>query len=259
MRDFAALHRTAAPLVLPNVWDVASARCLVDAGFPALGTTSLGIAAANGLRDGVNATDDQTLRLTHSLATLPAHITVDIETGSVATAVAVAAAGAVGVNMEDAMGPATAHAALIRSVKREVPGLFVNARTDTYWQRSGDLAETLRRIRLYADAGADAVFVPGVAESADIAAVVAAVDIPVNVLFLPGRHTVATLTELGVRRISTGSLLFRAALAASVQTALAVRDGLTVRTDLPSYAEVNAEPDVRRGWPECDETEGHSR
>lgn len=239
MTGFAALHRTGDPLILPNVWDVASARYLVQAGFSALGTTSLGVAAANGLSDGAGATDAETLRLTHSLAQLPVHLTVDIETGSLATAVAVAEAGAAGVNVEDAMGPAPTHAALIRSVKREVPQLFVNARTDTYWQRRGDLAETLRRVRLYADAGADGVFVPGLVEPADIAAVVAAVNVPLNVLFLPGQHTVASLTDLGVRRVSTGSLLFRAALAASVDTALAVRDGLVVRTDLPSYAEIN--------------------
>ena len=240
MSDFAALHRTGDPLILPNVWDVASARSLVEAGFPALGTTSLGVAAANGLPDGAGATDAETLRLTRRLAMLPVGITADIETGSVGAAVAVAAAGAVGVNMEDAMHPPEAHVALIRSVKREAPHLFVNARTDTHWQRPGDLAETLRRVRLYADAGADGVFVPGLSEPADIAAVVAAVDVPVNILFLPDRHTVAALTDLGVRRISTGSLLFRAALAASVETALAVRDGFAVRADIPSYAQVNA-------------------
>ncbi len=237
MSGFAALHRTGEPLVLPNVWDVASARFLVEVGFAALGTTSLGVAATNGLPDGARATGAETLALV--LAALPAHLTVDIETGSVATAVAVAEAGAVGVNVEDAMGPAAEHAALIRSVKREAPGLFVNARTDTHWQRNGDLAEAVSRIRRYADAGADGVFVPGLAEPADIAAVVAAVDVPVNILFLPDRHTVAALAELGVRRISTGSLLFRAALAAVVDTATAVRDGRTVRPDLPSYARVN--------------------
>ena len=236
MSDFATLHRAGDPLILPNVWDVATARGLVEAGFPALGTTSLGVAAANGLPDGAGATDAETLRLTRSLANLPVDLTVDIETGSVGAAVAVAAAGAAGVNMEDAMGPAAAHAALIRSVKREIPHLFVNARTDTHWQRPGDLAEALRRVRLYADAGADGVFVPGLSEPADIEAVVAAVDI----LFLPDRHTVAALTDFGVRRISTGSLLFRAALAASVETALAVRDGFPVRANLPSYAKVNA-------------------
>lgn len=240
MTEFAALHRSGDPLVLPNVWDVASARCLVEAGFPALGTTSLGVAAAAGLPDGAGAAGTETLRLTRSLARLPVHLTVDIETGSVDTAVAVATAGAVGVNMEDAMGPAEAHAALIRSVKREVPHLFVNARTDTHWQRPGDPTEAVRRVRRYADAGADGVFVPGLAEPAEIAAVVAAVDVPVNVLFLPGRHTVATLADLGVRRISTGSLLFRAALAGFMDAAKAVRDGLAVRSDLPSYGQVNA-------------------
>jgi len=240
MSDFSALHRFGDPLVLPNVWDVASARCLVEAGFRALGTTSLGVAAVSGLPDGTGAADAETLRLTRSLAKLPVHLTVDIETGSVGAAVAVAAAGAAGVNIEDAMGPADAHAALIGSVKRELPRLFVNARTDTHWQRPGDLAETLRRVRRYADAGADGVFVPGLAEPADIAAVVAAVDVPVNILFLPGRHTIAVLSDVGVRRVSTGSLLFRAALAACVDTAVAVRDGLVVRPDLPSYAQVNS-------------------
>ncbi len=240
MSDFTALHRAGDPLILPNVWDVASARSLAEAGFRALGTTSLGVAAAYGLPDGAGAADAETLRLTRSLAKLPVHITVDLEAGSVSAAAAVTAAGAAGVNMEDAMGPAEAHTALIRLVKRELPQLFVNARTDTHWQRPGDLAETLRRVRRYADAGADGVFVPGLAEPADIAAVVAAVDIPVNILFLPGRHTVAVLSDLGVRRISTGSLLFRAALAACADTAVAVRDGLAVRPDLPSYAQVNA-------------------
>jgi 2-methylisocitrate lyase-like PEP mutase family enzyme len=242
MSDFAALHCAGDPLILPNVWDVASARCLVAAGFRALGTTSLGVAAANGLPDGVGATGAETLHLTRSLAKLPVHLTVDIETGSVSAAAAVAAAGAAGVNIEDAMCPPEAHAALIRSVKRELPQLFVNARTDTHWQRAGDLAETLRRIRRYADAGADGVFVPGLAKPADIAAVVAAVDVPVNILFVPGEHTIAALSQLGVRRISTGSLLFRAALAACADTALAVRDGLAIRPDLPSYTQVNAWP-----------------
>jgi 2-methylisocitrate lyase-like PEP mutase family enzyme len=124
-------------------------------------------------------------------------------------------------------------------VKHEAPQLFVNARTDTYWQLPGDLSETLRRVKQYAQAGADGVFVPGLAEPADIEAVVAAVEVPLNVLFLPGRHTVASLTDLGVRRISMGSLLFRCALAAVVDTAVAVRDGLPVRADLPSYGQVN--------------------
>jgi 2-methylisocitrate lyase-like PEP mutase family enzyme len=239
MTDFAALHRTGDPLILPNAWDVASARHLVAAGFSAVGTTSLGVAAAHGLPDGAGATDAASVRLTRALAGLPVPLTVDIETGSVATALAVASAGAAGVNMEDAMGPAEAHAALVAAVKREVPGLFVNARTDTHWQRAGDLTDTLRRVRLYADAGADGVFVPGMTAPGDIAAVVDAVPVPVNVLIVPGGLSVAALADLGVRRVSTGSLLFRAALAAVVEAATAVRDGRELRTDLPTYAQVN--------------------
>lgn len=239
MTGFAVLHRAGDPLVLPNVWDVASARHLVAAGFAALGTTSLGVAAAHGLPDGAGATDAETVLLTRALATLPAYVTVDIETGSVATAAAVAEAGAAGVNMEDAMQPAEAHAALIRAVKSGVPGLFVNARTDTHWQRPGELSETLRRVRLYADADADGIFVPGLTAPAEITAVVAAVSVPLNVLIVPGGPSVAALADLGVRRVSMGSLLFRAALAAAVDTAVAVRDGGVVRADLPSYAQVN--------------------
>jgi 2-methylisocitrate lyase-like PEP mutase family enzyme len=236
---FAELHRAGDPLVLPNAWDVASARRLVRAGFEAIGTTSLGVAAAHGLPDGEGAAGAETLRLARSLAELPVHVSVDLETGSVGAAVAVAAAGVAGVNLEDGLGPAAPHAELVRAVKREAPSLFVNARTDTHWQRPGELGEALRRVRLYAAAGADGVFVPGLVEPADVAAVVAAVDVPVNVLFLPGRHTVRSLAELGVRRVSMGSLLFRAALAAAAETAVAVRDGASVREDLPSYAEVN--------------------
>lgn len=241
MTDFRSLHRAGAPLILPNAWDVASARMLVAAGFAAVGTTSLGVAAANGLPDGEGATDADALRLTRRITGLPCHVSVDIERGSVGTAVAVAAAGAVGINVEDAMGPVEPQVRLIRAVKREVPDLFVNARTDTHWQRAGDLAEAVRRVRVYADAGADGVFVPGLRAPADIAEVVRAVDIPVNVLHDPCGPTLAELTALGVRRVSTGSLLFRIALAATVEAARAVRDGTEVRAaGLPAYGEIAA-------------------
>lgn len=167
MTDFPALPRIGNPLILPNVWDVASARCLVHAGFPALGTTSLGVAAATACPTVPVPPLPRLCTSPHRLSRLPVHLTVDLETGSVATAVAVAEAGAAGVNMEDGMGPAGAHAALIRSVKQEAPRLFVNARTDTPWLRPGDLAEALRRVRLYADAGADGLFVPSMAEPAE--------------------------------------------------------------------------------------------
>lgn len=226
--------------MLPNVWDIATAHLLVSAGFPALGTTSLGVAGSRGLPDGVGAIHSENLRLAAALVTLPVPITVDIERGSVESAVAMAALGAAGVNIEDATGPTESMVALIRGVKREAPGLFVNARTDEHWQRTGELRETLRRVQQYEDAGADGVFVPGLTDLAALEAVVNAVTVPVNALFSPGIRTLRELRDIGVRRVSTGSLLFRAALAASVRTAVAVRDGLAVDDGLPSYSEIES-------------------
>jgi 2-methylisocitrate lyase-like PEP mutase family enzyme len=98
---------------------------------------------------------------------------------------------------------------------------------------------TLDRARRYVDEGADGVFVPGLATEADISAVTAAVPVPVNVLYLPAVG-LDRLGELGVRRVSTGSLLFRAALGATVGTALAARDGRPLPEGIPGYAEVDA-------------------
>ncbi|WP_433085270.1 isocitrate lyase/PEP mutase family protein [Dactylosporangium sp. CA-052675] len=236
---FRELHVPGRPLVLPNVWDVAGARMLAAAGFAAVGTTSLGVAASTGLPDGEDASVDETLRLVARLASLPLYVTADIERGSVAAAVAAAEAGAAGVNIEDAYGDAAEHAALVRAVKAAAPALFVNARTDTHWLRAGDVNEAIRRVRLYRDAGADGVFVPGVTDPRDIERLAAAVDAPLNVLAMPSGPSVRELAEFGVARVSTGSLLFRAALAAMAETAAAVRLSEPLRADLPSYQDVN--------------------
>ncbi|MFG2039227.1 isocitrate lyase/phosphoenolpyruvate mutase family protein [Dactylosporangium sp. NPDC048998] len=239
MTPFAALHRPGDPLLLPNVWDVAGARALAAAGFAAVGTTSLGVAASHGLPDGEDAAVPETLRLVARLAPLGLHVSADIERGSVAAAVTAAEAGAVGVNVEDAMCDPEVHAALIRGVKREAPELFVNARTDTHWLRPGDLPEALRRARRYQDAGADGIFVPGVSDASEISALVEALDVPLNVLAQAGGPVLPELAGLGVARVSMGSLLFRAALAAAVETAEAVRRAEPVRAGLPSYQDVN--------------------
>ncbi|WP_238015909.1 isocitrate lyase/phosphoenolpyruvate mutase family protein [Dactylosporangium sp. AC04546] len=239
MTTFADLHRPGAPLLLPNVWDVASAQAMVRAGFRALGTTSLGVAAAAGQPDGDDLTAAGTVALVRRLRGLGCMVSADIERGSVETAVAVAEAGGVGVNVEDAMGDPEAHADLVRRIKRAAPGLFVNARTDTHWLRDGTAGEAIQRVRRYADAGADGVFVPGLADAADIAAVAQAVEVPLNVLYLPGKSTLAELAALGVARVSLGSLPFRAALQAAVDTAVAVRDGVPTGAGLPTYREVN--------------------
>ncbi|MGY0072005.1 isocitrate lyase/PEP mutase family protein (plasmid) [Streptomyces sp. QTS137] len=248
---FHALHYADQPLLLPNAWDFASAAALAAAGFAAIGTTSLGVAAAHGLPDAAGLARDETLALAMRLVRLPCPVTVDIEAGfsadpgKVVDLVAeLADLGVVGINLEDGRGDRLAdiatQVALIGAVRERAPGVFLNARTDTFWLGvDASVAATLDRARRYVDAGADGIFVPGLAREEDIAAVTAAVPAPVNVLHLPALD-LGRLTELGVRRVSTGSLLFRAALNATVTTAVAVREGEPLPIGIPGYAEVDA-------------------
>lgn len=256
-RRFARLHRRGQPLFLPNAWDFASALLLAKAGFEAIGTTSLGIAANAGVRDASGEAREETVRVVERLLELPVAVTVDLEWGfgerpeDVADlAEELSRAGVVGINLEDGnpdgtLGLSEAHAAKIRAVKARAPELFVNARTDTYWlardSTPPSLAETVGRAERYLAAGADGVFVPGVLDLPTIAELSAAIPAPLNVLYLPGRYGYATLAAAGVARISTGSLLFRAALGSirqCVRSALADEPGAAL--EAPSYAEVEA-------------------
>jgi 2-methylisocitrate lyase-like PEP mutase family enzyme len=253
MTGFAALHAAGRPLLLPTAWDSASAAAFVAAGFPAIGTTSLGLAAAAGLPDAARATRDGTVALAVRLAAGPALVSVDLEDGfddrpeQVAALVGrLSAAGVVGVNLEDGRGPGrlapVEHlAAVVGAVKDVVPEVFVNARTDVHWLAAGDRAEAVDRIRAYERAGADGVFVPGAPE-ADIAVLAGAVGVPLNVLAAPGGSALPRLAELGARRVSTGSLPFRIALAAAVDAVTAIAAGGPVPgAGAPSYADV-------QGW-----------
>jgi len=248
---FHRLHQQERPFILPNAWDYASAAALADAGFSAVGTTSLGVAAAAGLPDATGATRAETIALARGLTRLPIPITVDIEAGfggdpaDVADLAAdLAAAGVAGINIEDGR-PATTLAdpdelaEVIAAIKARAPELFVNARIDTYWLGLGH-DTTLDRAERYRKAGADGIFVPGVRDSGEIRRIVTEIPLPLNLLFLPDGPTVADLSALGVRRISTGSLLFRAALAATVSTALAVRDATALPIGIPPYDDVQA-------------------
>ncbi|WP_050514969.1 isocitrate lyase/phosphoenolpyruvate mutase family protein [Streptomyces rimosus] len=262
-RTFHALHHRDAPLLLPNAWDAASAVALAAAGFAAVGTTSLGVAAALGEPDGQGSAlvRDATLALARRLGSrLACPYTVDIEGGFGGgpeevgqLARELAGAGASGVNLEDGLPgragdgplvPAQEQAELIRAVKESAPGLYVNARIDTHWlvadPAERPLDETLRRAETYLSAGADGIFVPGVADERAIATLVAAIPAPLNILYAPGRHRLARLAELGVRRVSTGSLLFRSALHAAVGLAESVRaDDLGAGlAGVPGYGEV---------------------
>lgn len=233
---FRALHDGDLPLLLPNAWDVSSALAFLDAGFPAVGTTSFGVAATAGQPDAGRATAQDTLVLARRLSRLPGFVSVDVEDGYSddpdEVAGYVAALGVDGVNLEDSTGgrlvaPA-AHAAKVAAVKRRSPEVFLNARVDTYWLgRDTTVAATLARAQAYVRAGADGVFVPGATDPAELRALTAALDVPVNVLVVAGR-SLAELGGLGVRRVSTGSLPYRAAIDAAVGVATAVRDGRAV-------------------------------
>ncbi len=266
---FAALHRGPKPFLLPNAWDVASALLLADAGFPAIGTTSLGVTAAAGLPDGAGAGLNLTVALARALVErLAVPLTVDLE-GGYAEAPGVVAAlaaeladlGVAGINLEDGrlghLRPLEDHAAIIGAVAAAAPTLFVNARTDTYWLHIGPeeqrLAETTRRLTAYAAAGASGMFVPGLTDVDQIAIVAHTVALPLNVLWHPGAD-LATLGAAGVRRVSTGSALYRQALAAAIAAAEAARNGSQPATVPVSYEHLQQRlPAARSG------TVNHSR
>ncbi|MFE3183417.1 isocitrate lyase/phosphoenolpyruvate mutase family protein [Streptomyces violascens] len=253
---FARLHHQAAPLLLPNAWDYASAAALAAQGFPAIGTTSLGVAAAAGLPDGAGATVEATVALARRLGQGSFLFTIDAEGGFSDNPAEVAElarrlyeAGASGINLEDGradgtLASAELHAAKISAIKAAVPALFVNARTDTYWlgrQEEG----TAERLAVYEQAGADGVFVPGLSDPDKIAALTAALVVPLNILYTPDGPTLDDLAVLGVRRVSVGSLLYRRALAAAMATAADLRAGRPVDCTALSYSDVQelAAPD----------------
>jgi 2-methylisocitrate lyase-like PEP mutase family enzyme len=260
--EFAAMHLPGSPLLLPNFWDYASAAMLAASGFEAIGSTSLGVAAAAGLPDAAGLSWPQTRALAAAVRTLPAMISIDAEGGfgaepaEVADRVAeLAELGVVGVNLEDGrsdgtLRPAAAHAQIITACLARAPGVFVNARTDPFWlaatgarPASDDtcLAESLARAQAYTDAGASGIYVPAAATDGTIAALASGISAPLNVLFAPGRHTLPRLAALGVARVSLGSLPFRAALGAATQLAEKIRSGESVTdNEAPGYARVQA-------------------
>ncbi|MFE2377332.1 isocitrate lyase/phosphoenolpyruvate mutase family protein [Streptomyces sp. NPDC059398] len=254
--DFRGLHlpSAAGPLVLPNAWDHASAAALAEAGFRAIGTTSLGVAAAAGKPDATGGTRAETVQLARGLVRMDALISVDIEggfssdPGEVARLAAeLADAGVVGVNIEDgrsdgSLADLDRQCEVIRAVKDAVPDLFLNARTDTHWL-PGHTEQTARRADAYQHAGADGLFVPGLQDGPEITALIRDLAVPLNILVSPAGPSVGELAALGVRRISCGSLLFRAALHAAVSTARAVAESSALPagdSGIPSYAQAQS-------------------
>ncbi|MFE7639469.1 isocitrate lyase/phosphoenolpyruvate mutase family protein [Kitasatospora sp. NPDC057518] len=233
---FRSLHTPARPLALANAWDVASARVIEAAGATAIATTSAGVAWSLGAPDGDRVPRGPVLEaIARIAAAVAVPVTADIEGGygqspaEVAeTVTRVLEAGVVGVNIEDGTRPPGALADRIAAARgaarRAGVDLFVNARVDTYLLGLGDpatrLRETLGRARSYVDAGADGIFVPGVADPGVIRDLAAGLTVPLNIMAGPGTAPVDELGALGVARVSLGSGVAQAAYAAARQAAL---------------------------------------
>ena len=221
------LHTSGPLLVLPNAWDAGSARIFVEAGFPALATTSAGIAFSLGYPDGEKISRSEMLaavaRITRRVS-VP--VTADMEAGfgrtpeAVAdTARAVLAAGAVGMNLED-RGEGSELFDFDMSVERVRAArgapLVLNARTDAFHPGTlppdRQFAEAVRRGNAYREAGADCVFVPFVGDSGTIERLVKEIAAPLNILGAPDAPTLTALEALGVRRVTFGSAPMRATL-----------------------------------------------
>jgi 2-methylisocitrate lyase-like PEP mutase family enzyme len=244
---FRDTHYGELPLLLPNAWDVPSALALLECGFTAVGTTSFGVASSIGRPDGGRSTKEANLGLAAALRPLDCYLSMDIEDGYAddpdQVADYVARLPADGINIEDSTDEklidADRHAAKVQAIKGRSRDVFVNARVDTYWLgQDATVAATLNRAARYVEAGADGIFVPGATEPDTLRELTAAIPVPVNVLAIPGL-SLNDLAALGVRRVSTGSLPYRAAIHAAAQAAVAVRDA----TEVPAadaYPEMQA-------------------
>jgi len=261
---FRAMHSGRAVLLLPNAWDVASARIVEEAGFSALATTSAGIAFSLGYPDGQKIPRQEMLDAVARIArAVKVPITADVESGygrspedAKRTALAVIEAGAVGMNLEDAPGESgnaladlSAQLEKIRAVReaatsQSVP-LVLNARTDVYLLQVGEPSrrydETVRRLSAYRDAGADCVFAPGLRDPAAIQRLVNDVKCAVNILAGPGSPSVRELQALGVARVSLGSGPMRAALGTLRRIAEELKTTGTYESlaQAPTHSEMN--------------------
>lgn len=241
---FAALHREETPFVLPNAWDIVSGLSLHSAGFTAIGTTSFGVSASRGAPDGTRS-GGGIRDLVHQLSSLEILVNADIEDGfsdePSDVGRYVLSLGADGINLEDSTDHRLVDPNLVaeklHAIRESSPNVFINARPDCFFlDEKATVPEFLARALRYVDAGADSIFLHGTEDASIIRAVAAELPVPLNVL-AHSRLTRNELAELGVRRISTGSRLYRTALYAALECAAAVRDGDPLPSATP-YAEV---------------------
>jgi 2-methylisocitrate lyase-like PEP mutase family enzyme len=243
-RAFRALHQRDRAFIIPNPWDVGSARLLAALGFEALATTSAGYAFSMGQRDNTIGRERMMKHVAVIVAATDLPVSADLENGfgddaetAAETIRLGAAAGLAGGSIEDSTGrPDRPVYEIEHAVERvraaaEAAHAFpfpftLTARAENYLVGRPDLDDTIRRLQRYQEAGADVLYAPGLAAKEDIGAVVRALDRPVNVLMgLQGVQLgVAELSEIGVRRISVGSALARAAYGAFLEGAREMRE-----------------------------------
>jgi 2-methylisocitrate lyase-like PEP mutase family enzyme len=234
------LHQGPPILCLANVWDAASARIVESAGFPAIGTSSAGIAFSLGYADGERIPRAEMLAAVRRIAgAVAAPVTADLEAGYEdveVTAAGLMEAGAVGLNLEDIQGGGLvdlpAQLEKIRTVRRAgeragVP-IVINARTDIYLEQIGEEAtcfsRAVERLAAYRDVGADCLFIPGVRDEPTISRLVEALHFPLNILAGAGTPSARRLQDLGVARVSLGSGPMRATMALTRRIAEELRD-----------------------------------
>ena len=232
---FRALHKGPNTMILPNAWDVISAKMFEECGCEAIGTTSAGIAMSLGYPDGQEIPFETMLRIIKNMVNaVDVPVSADLESGYgettkevLDTIEQVISAGLVGINLEDATGDASSPIYDPQLQKEKIAAireycdsigfpLFINARTDIFWLNIGEpesrIDEAIYRVKLYEEAGADCVFVPALKDIDEIKKLRKAVNCPINLLAVPGLPSLEELSEIGIERVSTGSSPFRASV-----------------------------------------------
>lgn len=254
---FRRLHSGVEMLVLPNAWDAISARIVEAEGFPAIATSSAGVAGVFGYPDGQHIPSREMLFMVRKIAkAVKVPVTADVEAGyqdPVRTALDVIEAGAIGMNLEDMADheliPLAQQVETIRKViaaanTTGVP-IVLNARTDIFLAKHGDettrFQRAVERLNAFHEAGADCLFAPGVTDAETIGRLASALKGPLNILAGVGMPTIPELKKLGVKRLSVGSGTSRVALGALRRLVRQMRDEGTMTplaTEAVSYQEV---------------------
>ena len=261
-RTFRALHQRDTAFIIPNPWDIGTARILAHLGFEALATTSAGYAFSAGQLDNSVARDRMMAHITEIATATDLPVSADLQNGwgndpeSAAESIRLAArAGAVGGSIEDATGRDDRpiydlqHAAdrvrAAAEVVHALPFTFtLTGRAENYLHGRPDIKDTIARLQAYQEAGADVLYAPGLATKDDIAAILSSVDRPVNVVMgLQGvQLTLAELSSMGVKRVSLGSTLSRVALGTFLRAAREMHDHgtFTFAKDAATMREISA-------------------